>query len=72
MNNFFEKLKKSLIIGVSAVIVLSSLSFDSPQSNSWFITGWLKVKPRTITVINDDNEEIEFRFGLLDFIKSWF
>ena len=74
MNSIISKLRKSLIIGVTAVILLSAVSTKSIMPQSWFITGtfFSDEDSDTITVINDDSEDIEFRFGLFDLIARLF
>ncbi len=74
MNSIISKLRKSLVIGVSAVILLSAVS-QSVLPQSWFITGTFfsdEDSSNSVTVINDDSEDVEFGFGLFDLIARLF
>ena len=73
MSRAVSKLKKSIIIGITAVTLLSCVCAKAlPQS--WFITGsfFSTEDDEVITVINDENEDVSFRFGLFDLIARLF
>lgn len=73
MSRAVSKLKKSIIIGITAVTLLSCVCAKAlPQS--WFITGsfFSTEDDEVITVINDENEDVSFRFGLFDLIAHLF
>ncbi len=66
--------KKSLITGFIAAVMLSSLSLgDNAENESWFVTGSiLEEKENELTVIDDSDTQVEFRFGLFDLIANLF
>ncbi|GEM_PF-2749422 len=66
--------KKSLITGFIAAVMLSSLSLgDNAENESWFVTGSiLEEKENELTVIDDSDTKVEFRFGLFDLIVDLF
>lgn len=66
--------KKSLITGFIAAVMLSSLSLgDNAENESWFVTGSiLEEKENELTVIDDSDTQVEFRFGLFDLIVDLF
>ena len=68
------KFKKSLITGFIAAVMLSSLSLGNYAENeSWFVTGSiLEEKENELTVIDDSDTQVEFRFGLFDLIVDLF
>lgn len=69
------RLKKSLIIGLSAVVLLSAVPTAKNFEQSWFITFFSVLQHddnNSITVINDSDEHIEFGFGLFDLFKRIF
>ena len=74
MSRAVSKLKKSIIIGITAVTLLSCVCAKAlPQS--WFITGSFfsdEDSSNSVTVINDDSEDVEFGFGLFDLIARLF
>lgn len=67
-------LKKSLITGFIAAVMLSSLSLgNNAENESWFVTGSiLEEKENELTVIDDSDTQVEFRFGLFDLIADLF
>lgn len=66
--------KKSLITGFIAAVMLSSLSLgNNAENESWFVTGSiLDEKENELTVIDDSDTQVEFRFGLFDLIVDLF
>lgn len=68
------KFKKSLITGFIAAVMLSSLSLgNNAENESWFVTGSiLEEKENELTVIDDSDTQVEFRFGLFDLIANLF
>ncbi|MBP3792921.1 MAG: hypothetical protein ILA24_02640 [Ruminococcus sp.] len=66
--------KKSLITGFIAAVMLSSLSLgNNAENESWFVTGSiLEEKENELTVIDDSDTQVEFRFGLFDLIVDLF
>jgi hypothetical protein len=66
--------KKSLITGFIAAVMLSSLSLgNNAENESWFVTGSiLEEKENELTVIDDSDTQVEFRFGLFDLIANLF
>ena len=66
--------KKSLITGFIAAVMLSSLSLgNNAENESWFVTGSiLEKKENELTVIDDSDTQVEFRFGLFDLIANLF
>ena len=66
--------KKSLITGLIAAVMLSSLSLgNNAENESWFVTGSiLEEKENELTVIDDSDTQVEFRFGLFDLIVDLF
>ena len=66
--------KKSLITGLIAAVMLSSLSLgNNAENESWFVTGSiLEEKENELTVIDDSDTQVEFRFGLFDLIADLF
>ncbi len=66
--------KKSLITGFIAAVMLSSLSLgNNAENESWFVTGSiLEEKENELTVIDDSDTQVEFRFGLFDLIADLF
>ena len=66
--------KKSLITGFIAAVMLSSLSLgNNAENESWFVTvSILEEKENELTVIDDSDTQVEFRFGLFDLIANLF
>ena len=66
--------KKSLITGFIAAVMLSSLSLgNNAENESWFVTGSiLEEKENELTVIDDSDTQVEFRYGLFDLIADLF
>ena len=75
MKHISLKLKKSIIIGTTAAMMLSFITVK-PNSQSWFITGLFELEESSndsdITIIKDDEEDIDFGFGIVDFFKRIF
>ncbi len=75
MKHISLKLKKSIIIGTTAVMMLSFIPVK-PNSQSWFITGLFELEESSndsdITIIKDDEEDIDFGFGIVDLFKRIF
>lgn len=75
MKHISLKLKKSIIIGTTAAIMLSFIPVK-PNSQSWFITGLFELEEISndsdITIIKDDEEDIDFGFGIVDLFKRIF
>ena len=75
MKHISLKLKKSIIIGTTAAIMLSFIPVK-PNSQSWFITGLIELEEISndsdITIIKDDEEDIDFGFGIVDLFKRIF
>lgn len=66
--------RKSLITGFIAAVMLSSLSLgNNAENESWFVTGSiLEEKENELTIIDDSDTQVEFRFGLFDLIVDLF
>ena len=62
MKHISLKLKKSIIIGTTAAMMLSFIPVK-PNSQSWFITGLFELEESSndsdITIIKDDEEDID-------------
>lgn len=75
MKHISLKLKKSIIIGTTAVMMLSFIPVK-PNSQIWFITGLFELEESSndsdITIIKDDEEDIDFGFGIVDLFKRIF
>ena len=75
MKHISLKLKKSIIIGTTAAMMLSFIPVK-PNSQSWFITGLFELEESSndtdITIIKDDEEDIDFGFGIVDLFKRIF
>lgn len=68
MNRIVSRFKMSLVIGAAAIMLVSCISV-SVLPHSWFITGLFSGENENgITVINDEDEDVEFGFGLFDLI----
>ncbi len=79
MKNRISKLRRSFFIGVSALMIASAVFGSQPDESSvqgWFITGSFLHQYENdiggIAVINDDSEDVEFGFGIVDLFRKIF
>lgn len=75
MKSISLRLKKAIIIGTTAVMMLSLIP-DGLKPQSWFITGLFNVEDRydedEITIIKDSEEDIQFSFGIVELFRRIF
>lgn len=79
MKQIISRSKKAVIIAFSFFMMFSAVSQSSvekPLTQSWFITGSflsdIETENEHITVVYDDQQDIEFSFGIFDFFKNLF
>lgn len=70
-----DRLKRSFIIGLSAIVMISAVPSSRLSEQSWFISFFGRSERdsnSSITVIDDSSEDVEFGFGLFDLFRYLF